>query len=549
MVSGRRAWLSAAMVLMLAPGNAGATPRVAVAADGTAATDLQLEAQIARGRLDGAVLARLLRHGQADAIISFTPPDEQRPTDRAVIARWKVEALEPLSRAGGILRDYGSLRSTFVRFTSDEQLLATLRNPAVEGIGDNRAVWPADIEANRLIRQPQAAAAGYRGAGASLAVLDTGVDYRRRALGSCTAPGKPDSCRVVVARDFAPQDHSRDAVGHGTAVAEVVAAVAPGAKILALDVFRSNGLAYDSDLLAAFDWLLEHRATWNVRAINLSVADATHWVVACSLGGLAPAFEAAASAGMVVSVASGNGAELASAYVDGVAYPACVPGALSVGGVYDADIGQAKYGGCTDAVTGPDRIPCFSQGGTLLGVLAPAASIGAGGLEWRGTSLAVPHVAASVAVLAASVPRAMAARIRYVLRTSGRRILDPRNGSHRDRLNLYAAVKLIRDRFRPTLSGQAPKPGAVGVAPSTAVIASFSEAVSGVGRRSMTLRDAQGLEIPANVTYDAAHRRATLRPTVMLLPAATYTVTLSSDIRDAAGNRLRTTSWSFTTSP
>ena len=109
----------------------------------------------------------------------------------------------------------------------------------------------------------------------------------------------------------------------------MVASVAPGAKLLALDVFRANGLAYDSDLLAAIEFTIRHRDTWNVRAINLSIADSTHWVAACPLSGLGPAFDSARAAGMVLTVASGNGAAHAGQYIDGIAYPACVPGALT----------------------------------------------------------------------------------------------------------------------------------------------------------------------------------------------------------------------------
>ena len=139
-----------------------------------------------------------------------------RRTRPAVIARRKASALEPLRDVGGIVRDYAWLYATFIRVTSAEQLLSVLHEPATSGVRVNRAVRPADVEANRLIRQPQARAAGYRGAGTAVAVLDTGVNYRGQAFGSCTAPGRPAGCRVVAARDFAPQDDALDASGHGT---------------------------------------------------------------------------------------------------------------------------------------------------------------------------------------------------------------------------------------------------------------------------------------------------------------------------------------------
>ncbi len=58
---------------------------------------------------------------------------------------------------------------------------------------------PADLT---LINQPQAAAAGKQGAGATVAVLDTGTDYKRAPF-NCTAAGAT-GCPVVYARTSPP---------------------------------------------------------------------------------------------------------------------------------------------------------------------------------------------------------------------------------------------------------------------------------------------------------------------------------------------------------
>jgi subtilisin family serine protease len=543
---GRRLWLGLMLAVVTMPGP-GVQPIAAGQPTGAAAVASALDAMIADGRLDAGVLQSLRRGGRADAIVTYNRPTGGSASDVGVIATWKASTLSQLRRNDALLADHSALLTSYARFTTPELLLAVLRERAVSGVRANRAMRPSDVEANGLIRQPQAVAAGYRGAGTSVAVLDTGADYRREALGSCTAPGKPASCRVVVARDFAPSDHQRDDVGHGTAVSEVVASVAPGASILALDVFRGDGLAYDSDLLEAIDWLVRNRETWNVRAINLSLADPTHWLVECPLSGLEPAFDAAQDAGMVVSVASGNSAAAVGAYVDGIAYPACVPGALSVGAVYDANVGPTSYDGCSDAHTAADQVACFSQGGSQLDLLAPGALISAAGLQWSGTSLAAPHVSAAAAVLAGAAPRATPERIAYVLRNNGPSIADERSGTRRHRLDLFLAARLIRDAQRPSLTSRAPASGASGVARSAAVVATFSENVRGVGTASMILRDAHGAEVPASVTYDAGRHRATLRPSTALDAHATYAVILTAAIRDAAGNRLRATSWSFAT--
>jgi hypothetical protein len=144
-------------------------------------------------------------------------------------------------------------------------------------------------------------------------------------------------------------------------------------------------------------------------------------------------------------------------------------------------------------------------------------------------------------------PKAAAERIAYVLRTSGRGVTDDRSGTRRERLDLYAAARLIRDGRRPTLTSRTPEPGASGVALSAHVLVTFSERVSGVNGASLILRDARGFEVPASVDYDAASHRATLVAAAELEAGATYAVTLTNAIRDAAGNRLRTSTWTFTT--
>jgi hypothetical protein len=51
----------------------------------------------------------------------------------------------------------------------------------------------------------------------------------------------------------------------------------------------------------------------------------------------------------------------------------------------------------------------------------------------------------------------------------------------------------------------------------------------------------------AAVTYNAATRTATLNPNANLAANTTYTVRLANTIRDATGNALPTTSWTFRT--
>jgi hypothetical protein len=107
------------------------------------------------------------------------------------------------------------------------------------------------------------------------------------------------------------------------------------------------------------------------------------------------------------------------------------------------------------------------------------------------------------------------------------------------------------DRTAPTVTGVTPANGATGVARRTTVTASFSEAVdpTTLTTQSVTLvRAGTTVAIAATVTYDAATRTVTLRPSAALDPNAMYTATVSTAVKDVAGNALAAPrSWSFTT--
>ena len=90
-----------------------------------------------------------------------------------------------------------------------------------------------------------------------------------------------------------------------------------------------------------------------------------------------------------------------------------------------------------------------------------------------------------------------------------------------------------------------PAASAVGVAPSAAVSATFSEAVQ-PGTVTFTLTGPGG-SVPATVSYDSPNDRSILTPTAPLTGATTYTGHVSA-ARDMAGNQMAgTTTWSFTT--
>jgi methionine-rich copper-binding protein CopC len=100
------------------------------------------------------------------------------------------------------------------------------------------------------------------------------------------------------------------------------------------------------------------------------------------------------------------------------------------------------------------------------------------------------------------------------------------------------------DTTPPTITARTPASGATGVATSTAVTATFSEALQ-PGTTNMTLSGPGG-SVSGAVDYDSANRKATFTPNAALTASTTYTVNVSG-AKDIAGNTMTAVSWTFTT--
>ena len=103
------------------------------------------------------------------------------------------------------------------------------------------------------------------------------------------------------------------------------------------------------------------------------------------------------------------------------------------------------------------------------------------------------------------------------------------------------------DVAAPTAALVAPAPSATDVPVDAAIQVRFSEPVAGVGAATVTLRDAGGAAVLADVAYDTRSQLATIRPTSPLALSATYAVDIGDGILDEAGRPLANVSWRFTT--
>ncbi|HEX4351573.1 MAG TPA: S8 family serine peptidase, partial [Polyangiales bacterium] len=391
--------------------------------------------------VDGGALHDALT-GAVQTDVGDLPPSAADPM-RAAMMKRKVElygrlqdrvlnSIDPNEIV--LLHQYANLPLMFVHVASLRAALELAALPQVLRLHEDAQLHHSLTESLPLIHQPQAAAAGKTGAGTAVAVLDTGCDFTRSAFGSCSAAGAT-GCKVAYAADFAPDDGSNDDNGHGTNVSAIVLGVAPSTKVLALDVFAGSG-ASSSTILQAVDWTIQHRTNYNIVAMNLSLGGGL-FTSACTSDVFASSLANARMAGIVPVVASGNDASSTS-----IASPACVPAAVSVGAVYDSNIGGISFptAGCSDSTTSADKIACFSNSNALLSVLAPGAPITAGGYTMTGTSQATPHVAGALAVVRSAFPNEALNDSIARITGSGPSIADPRNAVSRHRLDLFAAI-------------------------------------------------------------------------------------------------------------
>lgn len=433
---------------------------------GASRAAVSLDDEVAAGKLDRQVLETLRSSGSVDALVTFTYRSivtEALSAPRAgglkaALSHQKAEfaeqeqaALAPADDAT-VLRPFDNLPVSLVRFESEDALRDVLGSDDVTGIRLSRSGTTSLAESLPMIRQPQVQALGKTGAGTYVAVLDTGVDYTRNAFG-CTSVGQPAGCKVSASYELNDRDGYLDEGSfHGTNVAGVVAGVAPGARIIAMDVYgwKDGSLQWTEPAIdAAVRQAINMKANgWNIVAFNLSGGtNKTYNDTSCANTGLASVFDLARQWGILPVVSAGNDATKLGAFTRGISYPACVPGVVSVGAVADSAHGVVPN--LCDAANGPDQIMYFSQAGSALSMLAPGNCITAAGVTMQGTSQAAPHVAGAAAVVAQAKYGSSLyyltgmQTIQNALTSSGPWVYDSRVGLSYHRLDLLSAVNAV----------------------------------------------------------------------------------------------------------
>jgi cysteine-rich repeat protein len=261
------------------------------------------------------------------------------------------------------------------------------------------------------------------------------------------------------------EENAEDDHGHGTKVTGVITSdgvvsplgVAPDAQIVAVKVLGANGVGRFSDVAAALDWVLTKREiaghpVEGTRIVNLSFGDGVEhddpMAFPCAGSNAANAIATLNGNGVAVFVSSGN-----EGYDDGIAFPACVAQAISVGGVYDAALGSVGWCGgepcpprlCTDSPTAADTFVCHSNSDEILDLLAPnwrttTTNLGGGTVSFGGTSASSPYAAAQAAILLQADPSLTPEDVLTLLTANGPPVTNPDNGLSFTRSDVGEAV-------------------------------------------------------------------------------------------------------------
>jgi serine protease AprX len=279
-------------------------------------------------------------------------------------------------------------------------------------------------------------ARGYDGEGIDVVIIDTGVSPVIGLDGEGKIVNGPDLSFDGQAENL----RYLDGDGHGTHLAGIIAGstlqpdedgetfsgVAPGARIVNVRVGDHEGAVDVSQVLAAIDWVIEHRQDngLNIRVLNLSFG--TDSSQDPSLDPLSFAVERAWKAGIVVVVAAGN---------DGNARPLRMPAANpfviavgatdTVGSRKSADDVVADYSNCgvgrtVDLVAPGESIQSLRVEKSKADLDYPGARSGRYKFRGSGTSQAAAVVSGAVALILDQRPGLSPDKVKALLTATAR---------------------------------------------------------------------------------------------------------------------------------
>jgi serine protease AprX len=270
------------------------------------------------------------------------------------------------------------------------------------------AIYPTVIGADKAWK------AGYTGTGVGVAVIDTGINATGDLAG-----------KVVHSEDFSGDNDNVDHFGHGTFIGGLIAGsgaassgpastglvkgVAPDANLISLKIAGENGAADITHVMAALQWAVSFKDTYNIKVINLSLG--TDSTQDYRIDPFNAAVEKAWQAGIVVVVSASN----AGPNPGTITKPADDPFVVTVGAVRDNttvntnDDTVANFSGAgPTASNGLAKPDLAAPGGSVVSSRVPgstvdnafpSARIGTSYFKGSGTSFASAITAGSAALV------------------------------------------------------------------------------------------------------------------------------------------------------
>ncbi|GAA3615382.1 S8 family serine peptidase [Nonomuraea rosea] len=339
--------------------------------------------QVSAGRLDKGLfdVAYLAGNGYSDA---------ESPTLPVIVQHG------PQQRAAGA-RTLASIDGAAVKIDKKAAGqfwagVATARS-ASQKIWLDRRIQVSLDQSVKQIGAPEAWAAGLKGAGVKVAVLDTGIDATHPDLAG----------RIAASQNFSSESSAQDGHGHGTHVASIIAGngekyrgVAPEASLLVGKVLNNYGSGLESDVIEGMQWAAAQRA----RVISMSLGG-------CCPGPDNPLDQAlnkiTAESGALFVVAAGNDGKSRM-----IGSPGTAASALTVAAVDRSDA-LAPFSSRGPTLVDYSLKPDISAPGVdIVAARAHGTSMGTpaedGYTTASGTSMATPHVAGAAALLAQQHP-------------------------------------------------------------------------------------------------------------------------------------------------
>jgi len=302
-----------------------------------------------------------------------------------------------------------------------------------------------------VVRASDTWAAGYTGAGSSVAIIDTGVNASGDLAG-----------KVVHAEDFSGDLDNVDYYGHGTFLAGLITGsgaasngavkgVAPGANIVSLKIAGKDGSSDITHVMAALQWAVSFKDVYKIRVVNLSLG--TDSTQDYRIDPFNAAVERAWQSGLVVVVSTGNNGPGAGT----INKPADDPFVITVGAVDDAttmgrgdDLVPDFTGQGPTAANGLVKPDLVAPGthvvssravGSYADVNYPSARIGTAYFKGSGTSFANAEVAGAATLILQRNPALNPNQVKQRLVSTARPgpVTDPNTVGH-GVLDAYAAT-------------------------------------------------------------------------------------------------------------